>query len=269
MAVYLIGDVQGCDNALGRLLEALDFSASRDQLYFLGDMVNRGPDSLAVLRRLSALGDAAQAVLGNHDLHALAVAAGVRPARRSDTLGALLGAPDSAALQDWLRWRELAIHAHGVLMVHAGVLPQWDLPRTLAIAQRTVAALRSNSDAFLRNMYGDSPKAWSDELDEAAKLRVAVNALTRLRFCSSAGEMEMASKGAPTTAPTGTLPWFEVPGRATAGTPIAFGHWSTLGLHLTPDLMGLDTGCAWGGTLTALCLGAGGSRSVFSVPHEA
>jgi bis(5'-nucleosyl)-tetraphosphatase (symmetrical) len=267
MAVYLIGDVQGCDEPLARLLAAVDFSPSRDTAYFLGDMVNRGPDSLAVLRRLSALGDAAQAVLGNHDLHALAVATGVRSARRSDTLGALLAAPDTLELQDWLRSRPLAIHAHGVLMVHAGVLPQWTLAQTLSMAEEVSQALQEGTgEAFLRSMYGDSPTRWSDDLAPDARLRVATNALTRLRFCSASGEMDMAAKGGPETAPAGFMPWFDVPGRASALVPIAFGHWSTLGLHLSPGLMGLDTGCAWGGTLTALALRDGGRHEVVSVP---
>jgi len=261
MALYLIGDVQGCDSALQRLLEKMAFSASRDTLYFLGDLVNRGPQSAAVLRRVMALGDSARSLLGNHDLSLLALAHGQRPPHRNDTMDEVLTAPDSAAMIDWLRRQSMAIHAHGVLMVHGGVLPQWDLAQTLALAAEVEDALRGPGlVAFLAKMYGNRPARWSDDLQGAERLRVIVNALTRLRFCTPEGEMDLNASGSPAQAPTGTLPWFDVPGRRTAGTPIAFGHWSTLGFLQRPDIIALDTGCVWGGCLSALQLGAPGEN---------
>ncbi len=270
MGLYLIGDVQGCDSALGQLLSEVHFSPSRDRLVLLGDLVNRGPASLAVLRRLAALGDAAQCLLGNHDLHALAVACGVRPAHRSDTLAELLAAPDAAQLLDWLRHRPLALlHSESaqrdLLMVHAGVLPQWSAAQTLACAQELEAALRAaNYTDFLQSMYGNLPAQWSDGLQGTDRLRVIVNALTRLRFCCAQGEMEFASKEGAGAAPVGYLPWFEVPDRHTAQVTVAFGHWSTLGLINRPDLIALDTGCVWGGCLSAMRVD-GGRRELLQV----
>ncbi len=263
MGLYLIGDVQGCDAPLERLLNDIDFSPSRDSLVLLGDLVNRGPASLAVLRRLAALGDAAQCLLGNHDLHALAVAAGVRPAHRSDTLGQLLDAPDAPQLLDWLRHRPLALlHAEraqtDLLMVHAGVLPRWSAVQTLAYAQELANALRAaNYVEFLKSMYGNLPARWSASLQGMDRLRVIVNALTRLRFCSVEGEMEFASKEGAGKAPEGYLPWFDVPGRQTSKGTVAFGHWSTLGLINRPNLIALDTGCVWGGCLSAMRVDGG------------
>ena len=258
MALYLIGDVQGCDAALGRLLDEAAFSPSRDRLILLGDLVNRGPASLAVLRRVQALGGAAQALLGNHDLHLLAVARGVRPAHRLDTVADILAAPDREALMDWLRQHPLAWCEQGVLMVHAGVLPQWTAARTLALAGEVEAVLRSADWVdFLRQMYGNQPDGWSDTLQGADRLRVIVNALTRLRFCTPEGRMEFDTKeGGAAAAPGGYAPWFDAPGRATAGDVVAFGHWSTLGWLDRPDLISLDTGCVWGGCLSAVRLGA-------------
>ncbi len=260
MALYLIGDVQGCDEALGRLLDDVAFSPSRDRLIALGDLVNRGPASLAVLRRLMGLAGAAEALLGNHDLHLLAVAQGVRPPHRLDTLDELLAAPERAALLDWLRQRPLALCEQGVLLVHAGVLPQWSAMQTLALAGEVQAALRAADwSSFLHRMYGNEPAAWRDDLAGADRLRVIVNALTRLRFCTADGRMEFATKeGGASAAPAGYLPWFDVRGRRTTGHVVAFGHWSTLGWLDRADLISLDTGCVWGGCLTAVRLGAGG-----------
>jgi bis(5'-nucleosyl)-tetraphosphatase (symmetrical) len=252
MAVYLIGDVQGCDAALGRLLGEIGFSPSRDVLYLLGDLVNRGTQSLAVLRRVMQLGDAARCILGNHDLHLLAAAHGVRPPHKSDTLGEILAAPDLPALLDWLRAQPLARWEHGVLMVHAGVLPQWDATKTIAAsAEFTLAISQKDYQNFLQEMYGNEPALWSDNLTGAARLRVIVNALTRLRFCTAQGQMEFATKEGAGGAPAGYMPWFDVPGRLTAHTPIACGHWSTLGLVRQTKLLALDTGCVWGGALSA------------------
>ena len=258
MSLYLIGDLQGCDAPFQRLLRTIDFSPSRDTLYLLGDLVNRGPDSLAVLRYLSALGDAAQCLLGNHDLHLLAVWQGVRKAGRSDTLEQLLKAPDCDALMDWLRHRAMAIEAHGWLMVHAGVLPQWRTAQTLALAGEVEQQLRSpDFKNFLSILFGNQPNQWTDDLRGIERWRVVVNALTRLRFCAPDGRMEFGTKGGLAESPAGYLRWFEVPGRMTRQQPIAFGHWSTLnaGQAMHKNTLALDTGCVWGGYLTAAKLG--------------
>ena len=249
---YLVGDLQGCCDPLERLLQALDFSPSRDRLYLLGDLVNRGPDSLGVLRRLRDLEGSATCLLGNHDLHLLAVAHGVRKPHRSDTLDAILHAPDRDDWLGWLRRQRLAVHEQGWLMVHAGVLPQWDAARTVALAAEVESMLRSpDVGEFLTQMYGNEPVRWDDGLSGIARWRCVVNALTRLRFCSADGEMEFATKEGVGGAPEGFMPWFEVPTRQTRGTPVAFGHWSTLGLIDRADLLALDTGCVWGGKLSA------------------
>jgi bis(5'-nucleosyl)-tetraphosphatase (symmetrical) len=257
MALYLIGDVQGCDAPLGRLLEKIAFSPSRDQLVLLGDLVNRGPESAAVLRRLMGLGGAAHCLLGNHDLSLLAAAHAGRAPHRNDTMDSVLLAPDRAAMLDWLRHQRMAIHEHGLLMVHAGVLPQWDGPQTLALAAEVEAVLRGPQlPEFLAQMYGNEPAQWNDSLAGAARLRVIVNALTRLRFCTPQGVMNLKASGGLADAPPGLLPWFDVPGRRTAGLRVAFGHWSTLGFVRRPDLLSLDTGCVWGGCLSAWRLGS-------------
>ncbi len=258
MALYLIGDVQGCDAALGRLLEKIAFSPSRDRLVLLGDLVNRGPESAAVLRRVAAYGGAADCLLGNHDLSLLAVAHGSRAQHRNDTLDTVLQAPDRAALLDWLRHQRMALHAHGLLMVHGGVLPQWDLAQTLALAAEVETVLRgAQLTDFLAQMYGNEPASWDDALAGAARLRVIVNALTRLRYCTPEGVMNLKASGGLQDAPEGFMPWFDVPGRRTAGVRIAFGHWSTLGFVQRADILSLDTGCVWGGCLSAWRLDTG------------
>lgn len=263
MALYCIGDLQGCLSPFARLLAEIDFSPSRDTVYVLGDLVNRGPDSLGVLRRLMALGEAAQCLLGNHDLHLLALWQGVRKPGRHDTVQDILQAPDCQTLLDWLRQRSMALHAQGWLMVHAGVLPQWSAAQTLALAAEVEQALRGqNLKEFLSAMYGNAPSQWQDSLQGPDRLRVIVNALTRLRFCTPGGLMDFTSSESAGNAPEGYLPWFEVPGRATENTPIAFGHWSTLATEanhpagLRHNTLPLDTGCVWGGCLTAARLGA-------------
>jgi len=256
MAIYLIGDVQGCDEALGRLLERVDFSPSRDRLVVLGDLVNRGPASLAALRRLIALGGSGQCLLGNHDLHLLAVSRGVRKPHRSDTIGDILSAPDRVELLDWLRQRPLALMERGWLLVHAGVLPQWDAAQALQLAHEVETVLQAPDwGDFLHQMYGNQPARWADTLQGSDRLRVIVNAFTRLRFCTADGEMEFETKDGAGAAPKGHFAWFEVPGRRTADTPVAFGHWSTLRGVERPRLLALDTGCVWGGCLTAARLG--------------
>jgi bis(5'-nucleosyl)-tetraphosphatase (symmetrical) len=266
---YLIGDVQGCADALDRLLAELAFSPSRDRLHVLGDLVNRGPDSLGVLRRLHALEDCATSLLGNHDLHLLAVAAGVRPEHRSDTLRSILDAPDSARWIDWIRRRPLADTAHGWLLVHAGVVPQWDAEQTLALAREVETMLRGpDLEGFLRVMYGNEPRRWSDALRGPDRWRFVINVLTRIRFCTDDGTLEFGTKDGAGQAPPGHRPWFEVPGRRTAGHPIATGHWSTLGLVSRRDLLAIDTGCVWGGRLTAVRID-GGRREILQVPCTA
>ena len=263
---YLIGDLQGCCDALARLLEKIDFSPSRDRLYLLGDLVNRGPDSLTTLRRLQSLGDAAQCLLGNHDLHLLATAAGVRAPHKGDTLDAILQAPDREALLEWMRRQRLAMRAQGWLMVHAGVVPQWDADETLALAEEVHALLRGPELAeFLPQMYGNEPDRWKDELTGVPRLRFIINVLTRIRFCNAKGRLDFKTKEGLGTAPEGFMPWFEVPERRTAGHPIAFGPWSTLGLVQRPDLLALDTGCVWGGELTAARVADGEAQEIIQV----
>ena len=263
--IYLIGDVQGCSGPLDHLLSVVDFSPSRDHLYLLGDLVNRGPDSLGVLRRLRALEGSATSLLGNHDLHLLAVAQGVRKAHRSDTLDDILNAPDRDAWLDWVRQQRLAVQAHGWLMVHAGVVPQWTAEQTVALAGEVEALLRGpDLHDFLVQMYGNEPARWDETLQGADRLRCVINCLTRLRFCAVDGTMEFKTKDSAASAPEGFMPWFEVPGRRTQNTPIAFGHWSTLGLINRDELMALDTGCVWGAQLTAVRVD-GAQREVFQV----
>ena len=266
--IHLIGDLQGCCDPLDRLLDEIGFSPSRDRIVVLGDLVNRGPASLAVLRRLAAFGDAATCLLGNHDLHLLAVAQGVRPLHRSDTFGDVLDAPDRDAWIDWLRRQRLAHQEDGWLCVHAGVVPQWDTAQTLALAAE-VQALLCGPDlgAFLTVMYGNEPSRWIDTLVGADRWRFVINTLTRIRFCTADGRLDFKTKEGAGSAPPGHHPWFAVPGRKTAGQPMAFGHWSTLGLVNRPDLLGIDTGCVWGGALTAVRVD-GGRREVVQVACE-
>ncbi len=256
MALYLIGDLQGCDEPLGRLLHQVDFSPSRDRLVLLGDLVNRGPDSLAVLRRLMALDGAARCILGNHDLHLLAVAQGVRRPHRSDTLGPILQAEDSAALLAWVARQSMALRediaGHPLLMVHAGVLPSWSAEDTLALAAEVEAVLRSPQLAeFLPRMYGNTPERWHPGLEGIERIRCIVNVLTRLRFCTADDRMEFDTKEGAAAAPEGFRPWFDIPGRRSADAVVAFGHWSTLGWLNRSDLWSLDSGCVWGGCLSA------------------
>lgn len=262
---YLIGDLQGCCDALDRLLAELGFSPSRDRLHVLGDLVNRGPASLATLQRLRGLGNAATCLLGNHDLHLLAVATGGQRTHRSDTLGEILASPERPALLDWLRHGKLADMAHGWLLVHAGVVPQWTAAQTLALAGEVQAVLQGPDLAgFMQVMYGNRPARWHDGLAGHDRWRMVLNALTRIRYCTPDGTLEFDTKDGSGVAPPGHLAWFDVPGRLTQDQPIAFGHWSTLGLRNRPDLLSLDTGCVWGGALTAVRVD-GGRRDVVQV----
>lgn len=263
MATYVIGDVQGCFVSLKKLLAECGFDRTQDRLWFVGDLVNRGPESLQTLYFVRDLGERAVVVLGNHDLHLLGVWAGHRQFHHTDTLAPILEAPDCDELMQWLLHRNIAHFEHGVLMVHAGVWPGWTLEDTLFHAQELEAALRGpDVEWVFAHLYGSQPAQWSDGLTGADRLRVIVNAFTRMRFCYPDGEMEFHHKGKPGSAPAPLLPWFDVPGRRTANIPIVCGHWSALGLLLREDVMALDTGCLWGGRLTALRLE---DRRVFQV----
>jgi len=253
MAIYAIGDIQGCFDALRRLLDKVGFDPARDRLWSVGDLVNRGPGSLETLRFFRALGDAGVAVLGNHDLHLLAVHAGTQPLKKKDTFQALLAAEDADALMDWLRHRPL-MHADdrcGVAITHAGLAPQWDLDTARACAAEVEAVLRGpHYRDLLEAMYGDEPRQWDDTLTGIERQRFIINAFTRMRYCDVNGRLDLKYKGAPGTQPGDLMPWFDVPGRRHRETRIAFGHWSTLGLVARPDVLALDTGCVWGGRLT-------------------
>jgi bis(5'-nucleosyl)-tetraphosphatase (symmetrical) len=260
MARFAIGDVQGCARELRALLEVLKFSADRDRLWFVGDLVNRGPESLQCLRLIRALGDNAVVVLGNHDLHLLALAFGSKlKDKPGDTLRELLRAPDRMVLLQWLLERPLAHQdpVQGELLIHAGLVPQWTAAQTMSLAQEVQTALRTAPEAFFDHMYGDKPDVWTDALQGHDRLRFIVNTLTRLRVCTAEGRVALKAKGPP---PRGKrhaeslLPWFEVPGRLSRDTRIIFGHWSTLGFVNRHGVIGLDTGCVWGGTLTAVNL---------------
>jgi len=259
--LWVIGDVQGCLASLQSLLEELPPSS---RLLFIGDLINRGPQSLASLRFVKSLGERADALLGNHDLHLLAVAAGIRRQHDDDTLADILAAPDRDELLDWLRARPLALHEAGALFVHAGVLPQWSVQKTVSLASEIETRLRApDYRAFLSTMYGNRPAQWDDRLQGADRARCVINALTRLRFVAADGTMDFTVKEGTNAAPPGFVPWFDHPQRATRGTPVVFGHWSTLGLALRDDAVCIDSGCVWGGALTALCWPA---RRLIQVP---
>jgi bis(5'-nucleosyl)-tetraphosphatase (symmetrical) len=263
MPTYAIGDLQGCQPKLTELLEKIRSACAAPRLIFVGDLVNRGPRSLATLRQVRALGDTTNVVLGNHDLHLLAVAQGIRKPHRSDTLNDILEAPDRDELLDWLRHRPLALFENGHLIVHGGVPPQWTAQQTMDLAHEVETVLRGPDWVeFLRQMYGNTPVRWDDTLEGVDRLRCIVNALTRIRFCTADGSMDLSiSKGVETELP-GYMRWFDVPGRKTEDVTVVFGHWSTLGLILRPNLISLDTGCLWGGKLSAVNLD---DRSVMQV----
>ena len=264
MATYAIGDIQGCGIEFRQLLELICFDPAMDRLWLVGDLVNRGADSLEVLRLVKSFGDAAITVLGNHDLHLLAVAEGVAALHRSDTLNDILDAPDREELLTWLRGQRL-LHVEGDwVLVHAGLLPQWSVAQAQMLAHEVENALRDNDfREFLTHMYGNNPDHWDESLTGYRRLRVITNAFTRMRVCTVQGEMEFKFKGEAKDIPQGYLPWFEAPGRASAGSTIVCGHWSALGLRIESNVIALDTGCLWGGPLSAIRLE---DRKLFQIP---
>ncbi len=255
MATYAIGDIQGCYHAFQMLLERIRFDAESDRLWLVGDLVNRGSGSLEVLRWCYAHRHCLNVVLGNHDLHALVVAEGIVTAHKGDTLDALLAAEDRQPLLDWLRHQHLIYREGDYLMVHAGLLPQWSAEQALNYAGEVEHILRSDRYLdFFRHMYGNQPDHWDDNLSGIDRLRVITNAATRLRICSADGQMEFKFKGELQDIPAGYMPWFDVPDRAARDTQVIFGHWSALGLRQRENIYALDTGCLWGGKLTAMNL---------------
>lgn len=264
MPIFAIGDLQGCYSAFRRLLDQIRFDPGTDRLWLVGDIINRGPDSLATLRFVKELGTAALTVLGNHDLHLLMVAEGCGRLHRNDTLDDILAAPDRQELLDWLRSREMLHVEEEYVLVHAGLLPSWSVSKALGLARVVEDNLRgTNFHEFCMNMYGDQPDHWSDALEGYERLRVIINAMTRMRVCTRDGKMDFSHKGPVQDTPPGYLPWFEVPGRASSEATIICGHWSALGLRLQENLIALDTGCLWGGGLTAVRLE---DREVFQIP---
>lgn len=259
MAIYAIGDIQGCDAEFGQLLDRLRFDPATDRLWLTGDLVNRGPASLAVLRRVRALGTAAITVLGNHDLHLLALASNAgEPFKDQDTLDDVLAAPDADELLGWLRTRPLLHHdaALGYALVHAGLAPQWNLELAERCARELESALREEDSAraLFAHMYGNRPDRWDDRLEGFDRLRFITNCLTRLRFCDSEGRIDLKFKGSMADAPPGLYPWFRAPGRQSRDLNIVCGHWSALGFYRGDGVLAIDTGCVWGGKLCAIRL---------------
>lgn len=255
MAIYAVGDIQGCYSVLQRLLERVAFDPARDRLWVVGDMVNRGPESVQTLRFLMGLGSAATVVLGNHDLYLLMVAAGHRRLDDDDTLFQVLEAPDRDELLGWVGSRPLMHVEGGHAMVHAGLLPQWTVVQASELAAEVTQVLRGPAaDDLLLHLSGNEPAKWSDGLEGIDRYRVVVNALTRMRFCAADGRMALQAKGSPMRAPEGTMPWFQVPGRQSGSHTLVCGHWSALGFYRMPGLIALDSGCVWGGKLTAVRL---------------
>ena len=255
MPTYAIGDIQGCYGPLQRLLKRIAFSASQDKLWLVGDLVNRGPQSLEVLRFLRDLGDRVVAVLGNHDLHLLAIHAGVRKLKKHDTLAQILDAPDCDALLDWLRHRPL-LHRHGeYVLLHGGLLPQWTVDEAESLAKACSTALQGpQRNAVLQAYFVANGRQWHETLDATLRLGLAMQIFTRMRACSPEGIVADDFKGPRNACPPGTQPWFEIPGRRSQNATLVVGHWAALGLHLAPGIMALDSGCVWGGQLTALRL---------------
>ncbi len=255
MSLYAIGDIQGCREALERLLEAVRFDPTVDRVVLVGDLVNRGPDSLGTVRLVRSLGASALSILGNHDLNALAVAHGVREPRPRDTLDELLGATDATELLDWLRGLPLLVEQEGIAFAHAGIYPLWTLEQARRNA-REVEAVLAGTDyrQFLTRMYGAEPTRWHDGLSGWKRLRFITNSFTRMRFVDSGGALDFSEAGPPGSQRRNLYPWFELPARRPVDATVVFGHWSALGRLHRDDVIGLDTGCVWGRQLTAVKL---------------
>lgn len=265
-ATYAVGDIQGCFATFQRLLEHCRFDPATDRLWLTGDLVNRGPRSLETLRFVRDLGEAAVTVLGNHDLSLLMVAEGYGKQGKGDTFDEVLAAPDCDELLSWLRQQPMCHVENGFCLVHAGLLPQWTVAQAQKLAAEVEGALRGDRwREFMANLWGSEPVAWNDDLQGWPRLRVIVNAMTRMRFCTPAGAMDFRTKGKIDKAPEGYMPWFEVPGRCSAESALITGHWSALGLKILPNLLSIDSGCLWGGPLTAVRLE---DRAVFQVPCQ-
>jgi len=263
MSTYAIGDIQGCYDSLTQLLDHVDFDATVDRLWLVGDLVNRGSQSLAVLRFVAGLGPRAVTVLGNHDIHLLMVAAGLTPQKKNDTFGDVLDAPDRDELLGWLRRQPLLHAEEGYVMVHAGILPEWSVEEASTIARETEQRLSGRGHLeFFAELYGDAPTRWHPSLSGNARGRFAVNAFTRMRMVGKAGDLDFSHKGPLTRAPTALTPWFDSPQRKALQQTILFGHWSALGLVDRNGVLGLDTGCVWGRQLSAVRLE---DRRLFSI----
>ncbi|MGR9086831.1 MAG: symmetrical bis(5'-nucleosyl)-tetraphosphatase [Gammaproteobacteria bacterium] len=269
MAIYAIGDVQGCFDELIRLLDAIAFDPGDDQLWFAGDLVNRGPKSLETLRFVKSLGDSAVTVLGNHDLHLLVASCSSMRAGKKDTLKPVLEAPDRDDLIDWLRRRPLLHYDEGFCLVHAGLPPQWDFNLAREMAGLAEQALRaSDYRDFLVQLYGNEPDIWASGLKGVDRLRFVINCLTRMRYCESSGRLDFGHDGPPGTQPSHLVPWFETPGRKNSDLRIVCGHWSSLGYYEGSNCYAIDTGCLWGGQLTALKLGDSVQRFSIDCPEQ-
>lgn len=268
MSIYAIGDIQGCFDELLRLLDTVSFNAQSDQLWFAGDLVNRGPKSLETLRFVKSLGDSAVTVLGNHDLHLLAASCVPKIANKKDSLLPILEAPDRDELIHWLRHRPLFHSNDDFCLLHAGLPPQWDLKKTQKMASLVEQVLRSDDyQSFLNQMYGNKPNLWSSSLKGVDKLRFIVNCFTRMRYCDLKGQLDFIHNGPPGSQPKNLMPWFEVPKRKNANMRIIFGHWSSLGYYEGANCYAIDTGCLWGGQLTALKLGEQMQRFSIDCPE--
>jgi len=265
MTTFVIGDLHGCLTPLQKLLDKVHFEPASDTVWFVGDLINRGPESLETLRFVKSLGDSAISVLGNHDLHLLAVIHGIRKTSGKDTLDDILNAPDLNELTDWLRFLPLLHHSEelNVTMVHAGIHPKWDLLQARIMAVEVETALRSDKYvAFLQRMYGNKPAKWSKKLGKHRRRRFAINAFTRMRYCTRKGELDFSQTCAPSKAPKSLVPWYAVPDRKRIDGRILFGHWSSHPAFAVSNVVPLDRGAVWGGSLAALALETGVTTTV-------
>ncbi len=267
MAIYAIGDIQGCFDQLQRLLDKINFNPAIDQLWFAGDLVNRGPDSLETLRFIKGLGDSAICVLGNHDLHLLAVSRKTRKTKRDDSLQEILNASDCDELLLWIRHRPLIHRMEHFCLIHAGLPPQWDVEQASTLAREVEEILVSDDyEILLKEMYGDAPNQWSDTLEGWNRIRLIINCFTRLRYCNYDGKLDLSCKATPGNQPKNLVPWFKIKNRRSRSTCIIFGHWSALGFHAGDNCYCIDSGCVWGGHLTALRLDGHINRTSIACP---